>query len=145
MSNLWAGGDLPLEAKYDGRWTAYVPVWTGTTTNPFLVDGRLSGAYLREGQVVFFTLTLVMGASTTFGSGFWEFTVPIASVTGIYAGGALGYDVSADAFYTGTLAPDTTTKFYITVNAASNAFSPTYPFTWAAGDQLFVSGWYAIP
>src|SRR5579864_7885838 len=61
-----------------GAWASYTPSWTGSSTNPSLGNGSLTGRYTQIGKVVLFSVVLTAGSTTTYGSGFWTFTLPIA-------------------------------------------------------------------
>nr|BFE85838.1 hypothetical protein GCM10020093_084390 [Planobispora longispora] len=59
-------------------WTSYAITWTGATTNPTIGNGSLDGAYQRagDGKTVAVRLRLVIGSTTTLGSGLWGFSLP---------------------------------------------------------------------
>jgi len=79
-----------------------------------------------------------MGSTTTYGSGEWSFTLPVAAVLGVvlFTGTAKLLD-SGTAHYgvIGLIATANGLGFY---NAASGggSMSSTVPFTWAVNDQL---------
>lgn len=59
-----------------GAWTSYTPAWTAVTTNPVLGNGTLTGAYMKVGRTCTVMITLTMGSTTTYGSGFWRISLP---------------------------------------------------------------------
>lgn len=70
-----------LLGSWGGAWTAYTPVWTGATTNPVIGNGTLSGQYLQMGKVVHVVIEAIFGTTTTFGSGQWIVSLPVAIKT----------------------------------------------------------------
>lgn len=58
-------------------WTAYTPAVTATTTDPVVGNGTLTGQYIQIGSLVWVKIVLVAGTTTTFGSGFWRFSLPV--------------------------------------------------------------------
>ncbi len=63
-------------------WTSYTPVWTGTSTNPVLNNGTLTGAGMNAGGLCIGRIRLVIGSTTTFGTGFSNFTLPFTLASG---------------------------------------------------------------
>lgn len=62
-------------------WDRYTPTWTAASTNPVLNDGTLIGRYMLIGRTVICRIHLVAGASTTFGSGAFRFSLPLTAAT----------------------------------------------------------------
>ena len=116
----------------------FTPVWTGSVTNPVLNNGTLAGQFMMIGRQVTYAILLTMGSTTTYGSGEWSFTLPVAAVLGVvlFTGTAKLLD-SGTAHYgvIGLIATANGLGFY---NAASGggSMSSTVPFTWAVNDQL---------
>ena len=134
---------------YGGGYTAYTPTWTATTTNPSLGNGTIVGGYRRIGDVVDFYFVLTMGTTTTFGTGSWRFTLPVAVADANnnygYIGNALD---SGTAWYSGLIGsgaiiPSTTT-FGMRNTADTSSISSTVPFTWATNDVLLFKGSYKV-
>lgn len=88
------------------------------------------GLYSYAAQAIF-------GSTTTFGTGLWRFSLP-AAVGKTTIGNTFGIDVSANAIYTGASIWDGTTK--VLAILGTNYALPTFPFTWANGDYLGLSG-----
>src|SRR4051812_11309895 len=57
-------------------WTAFTPAWKATTSNPAIGNGTMNGAYKQIGKTVHVQYYLLMGSTTTFGSGQWQFDLP---------------------------------------------------------------------
>lgn len=116
----------------------YTPTWTGSGGNPSLGNGTLTGRYARAGNVVTVTINLVMGGTTTFGSGVWSFGLPFAA-NAQWAGDAWMRDAGT-AFFTGLfLVGGGQSAGSIYFNNSANNAGPTQPFTWVAGDELTIS------
>jgi hypothetical protein len=60
-----------------GAAVPYTPTWTGQTTNPTLGNGTVTGSYLLFGRVMDVFVQLVIGSTTTLGTGQWLFSLPI--------------------------------------------------------------------
>lgn len=60
-------------------WTAYVPVWTASATNPTIGNGTMNGRYLQIGKVCFIQIELAPGSTTSGGQGVHSFSLPFTS------------------------------------------------------------------
>lgn len=58
-------------------WQSWATTWTGTGGNPTIGNGTLTSVYTQIGKTVHFRIFIVMGSTTTFGSGTWRFTPPV--------------------------------------------------------------------
>jgi hypothetical protein len=138
--------DFTRTLRAAGVWTAYTPEWTSSGTQPALVNGTLTGRYLVvHHQLVKAQIRLVMGGSTTFGTGVYFFSLPFPASTDSAASfNAAG---TAWALDTGTkesggvckLESGGTTFRISAAPAASGAsdnWGQTGPFTWATTDVL---------
>lgn len=122
-------------------WQAYTPVWTASGTAPAIGNGTLTGRWRRSGDRVIANIELVAGTTTTFGTGFYSFSLPpgiTASNTGRTSwGSGLAADVSSGTRYVLTsevLAAATTMR--ATTDAAVLLVGQLTPFTWANTDVL---------
>lgn len=149
----WTAGEVVAASKMNSQirdvatgiqasWSTYTPTWGGTS-NPAIGNGVLSGRYMRVGKTITANITIVMGSTTTYGSGTWTLSLPVASVftttTYVNLGSVSMRDTSASANSTGVaiLADQTTARMVV---GSSNAFvSTTAPWTWANGDTLSVT------
>jgi hypothetical protein len=116
----------------------YTPIWTGASGDPVLNDGVLIGYYSKFGREVWATVALTIGASTTFGSGAWFFSLPfVPSTLIIFNGAARVLDVGTNV-RTGVVQSltDGTARCSVYIDSASAAISATNPMTWAATDRL---------
>lgn len=132
-----------LDSVLNVAWSTYTPTWTGASTNPVINNGTLTGAYLVVGKTMFLRITIIMGSTTTYGSGDWSLALP-----GGYAFKSsvlqtipiLAQDVGT-AYRHGLAHIDTTvstTTFRITINGGVR-WNSTSPHTWAVGDTIMAN------
>lgn len=141
--------DLERALKSVGKREPFLPVWSSSGTQPVLGNGVLEGSIVTFGASLLVSVHLAMGSTTTYGTGFWRFSVPRVMVNAEpSAPGPLGmYDISAGIVYSGVvlLSPAVSTGAPGSVAPyphATTGLNPTQPFTWAAGDQLWFSVLY---
>ncbi len=125
---------------------AYVPTWTGSSSNPAIGNGTISGRYYQIGNLVYFTFYLSCGSTTTYGSGNYSYSLPVTA-----ASNSVNYIITAWVYDSGTAyrigagritAGGTTFKVYI--DSATAETGPSVPMTWVSGDGLEVSGCYEV-
>jgi len=120
---------------------SHSPAWTGSTTNPVIGNGGMNGWYVRLGKQVDLTIGMTMGSTTTFGSGFWSWSLPIAARQGAQVGTApaglwTATDNSAGTRYHGSMIHGANTVFGIHGTGATTLVSATGPITWAQLDTF---------
>ena len=141
-----------MAAIGDAR-TSYTP----TLTNVAVGTGgnaETTGKYVKAGRLVVFRVKLVLGTSGASVSGVIGISLPFTA-----AGPAAGYNETASfngifldvgaALYPTLAIQETNDRINLfPINAAGTfatlgaATSSTVPFTWAAGDQIHLSGVY---
>lgn len=130
-----------LSAGLQATWDTYTPTWTGTS-NPSIGNGVLTGRYLRLGKTIICTIVMQMGSTTTYGSGTWTITLPVASVwasqTDVSMGSAHLFDTSATARKTGQVFNVGQSTVRIVTDSAT-LVGTAVPWTWATGDSLSLS------
>lgn len=123
----------------------YTPAWTGSTTNPVIGNGSISGVWQQIQKVVFGQIFIVCGSTTTYGSGFYRFSTPtnisasmISVATMQLLDGSAGY-----AAYIGggipVIAGGNTIEFR---THGAGTFTPTSPVTLANTDQIRIQFMY---
>jgi hypothetical protein len=125
----------------------YSPTWTSTGTAPSLGNGTLSARYFQIQKIIFVELYFTPGSTTSYGTGIYKFSLPIAARAGLFGymsnGLARLYDAStAQATFaqTGFYAADyNNVMVYL---APSGQVTNTTPFTWATSDELIMSFQY---
>lgn len=145
----WVAGAVLTAAELNTyvpqSWTAYTPTLSGTGTTQG--NSARSGSYMARGKVVDFAAVITLGGTTAIGS---EITIslPVNAVSlDLHAGMYGKFTDSGSATYAafpvlGALG--TVTLYVLGTNGMAGATSSTAPFTWAAGDKIFVGGTYGI-
>lgn len=127
-------------------WADYTPTWTSSGTAPSLGDGNISGRYLQIGKTVFVRLHLVLGSTTTTGSGNWRFSLPVAAASSDGVVMPATYLDNGVSWYTGLVncEYDGDTDYVVPLlgSSPSGAVTSTAPFTWNSGDALTFNGSY---
>lgn len=124
-------------------WKTYTPAWTAGGTNPAIGNGIITGRYtLLPARTCTVAIRVVPGATTTFGSGGYLFSVPFPSADDVveYVGAAR---LTAGSTYIGQafLGADSSVlnvTFPATATTAAN-MSATSPATLDAGHILRIS------
>lgn len=132
--------------------TEYTPSWTGSSTNPAIVNGSLIGRYSVAGKMCHINIMMTAGGSTTFGSGTWGFSlpIPVANVSYQFMGhahcrdsGTANYERNAIVQY--SVSSGSVTLFVGGNDASNNNnIHSTAPFTWGNGDSLAIDVSYEI-
>jgi hypothetical protein len=125
----------------------YGVVWQSTGTQPVLGNGSIVGYYARLGTTICFKVQIIMGSTTTYGTGNYRVTLPIAWNAGLpyQLCDFIGYDSSAGTWWRGVGLMDVAGAASLRHGATSvNVVSPTTPQTWASGDQFHLNGCYFI-
>ena len=74
-------GTFPNPGFAATAWTSYTPTWTAIVTNPVIGNGTIQAAYIQIGKIVFVRVTITGGTTTTWGSGGYAFSLPVAVVS----------------------------------------------------------------
>lgn len=125
----------------------YVPSWTGAVTNPVLGNGFLQGGYTRGAKLGLGYFTLVVGSTTTFGSGAWSFGLPTGWVSTAFvqnriAGPGFARDNSGATHVALELSLAASGSAMDMRAQGGNQVSSTVPFTFAVSD--YIHGVYQI-
>lgn|SRR5512134_2359748 len=139
-----AGETILAADALTGAWSSWTPSWTAVTSNPSLGNGTLTGSYKQVGKTVFFNLVLTMGSTTTYGTGLWQFSIPVAATEAFAApcsvrDNSAGINLAATA--DGRTGSTATAILRIGTTTGSGVNSTT-PFTWAQNDVLKITGTY---
>jgi len=124
-----------------GSFTSYEPTWTAATTDPSIVDGSLQGKFSNFGLVVV-QFELIIGASTTLGTGDWFIGLPVAyedslGAEGAHLGSAIARDDSTGNRYNLELQRgDTELTFGARIDGGALSADSNSPFLWAVNDKL---------
>ena len=117
--------------------SAYTPTWTGSTTNPAIGNGTITGRYRRHGKTVTATISIAAGSTTTYGSGHWIFTLPFTADTTVSPiGSAQILDSSTGTVYTGHVIHVNSTTMVVYSHNTTAPVGAAVPMTWAVSDTL---------
>jgi hypothetical protein len=145
-----AGQDLTaaqLNSAVGGTWATWTPTWTGAVSNPAVGNATVSAGYTKVGKTIHYRITILMGTTTTYGSGRWAFALPEAAAsypgaTGLtlWAGMAYALDAGTSNNIGATRVDSGATTLFLT-NATFD-WDATHPFTWTTSDLLVMNGTY---
>lgn len=126
----------------------YTPVWASSGTQPVLGTGTLQGTYRRDGLMCWANIVMRANTGTTFGTGFWTFTLPFQGSTfagsppDSFVGSALGYSGSAwtggSCMYWDPTANTVIALLGSGVQGAGNGV----PFAWTTSGYLILTMYY---
>lgn len=148
LEDLATSADAAIAAAIGSGWSTYTPVWaTNGATQPNIGNGTISGAYRQFGQaLVAFHIRLLIGSTTTNGSGTYSLSVPVAiNPRGRWSFSGSVRDVSAPAFWRlTTVQSGLTLNLFVDggVNGSLRSFTDSVPFELAAGDEINLHGHY---
>lgn len=146
---LQSGGGTTV--NWAGAFAAYTPTWTAAGVAPVLGNGTLSGRFVQFGKLVLYTMFFQAGSTSTFGTGVWNFTLPVTASASIPASTPIGVvyslDASASAVNFSPLVFANTTQINIQgpltwPTGTQNIYANTVPWTWATSDTLWATGIY---
>ena len=150
LNTVFAAGNVLTAAHMNGiqaAWDSYTPTWTAITTNPALGNGTITGRYLRIGKTVMFQIVLTMGSTTTYGTGGWTFSLPVAAAsTGRRVIAAL--DMATANSYSGVGIVLSGGSLLFASSPGTVAGGPDrsvgtgVPVAWASGNTLAATGAY---
>lgn len=125
----------------DGQ--SYTPSWTAATTNPVINNGTITGQwYYINTHLVYFSATVTMGSSTTYGTGIWSLSLPVTAAR-IQSCGTMRL-TQGSTNQSGTGAIISGALGAIRLQYATGSVNSTNPYTWANGDQFYISGVYEV-
>lgn len=112
-------------------WTTYVPITSGLTIG----NGTLSARFKQFGKVVHVLSQFTLGSTSVIGTD-PRIQLPVAELNAVPSLGLARFvDASANAHFIGWWR-----EGYVGVNGGPfGQISSTVPFTWAAGDTIFLS------
>lgn len=133
------------------QWQSYSCTWSSSGGAPAVGNGNLYADYFMIGDIVFYAIRLVIGTTTTFGTGTYTFSLPVdRDSSGFGAASPPAtirlWDSSANKHYIGTSYGSGTTAiapiFHVDGVSDAQEFSSTVPVTLASGDDVRISGFY---
>lgn len=127
--------------------TAYNPTWTSSAGTPAIGDGTLDGRWVRHGKLIVFTMRMLCGATTTFGTagGAFAWGLPANATTPLQLAGfgqITMYDSSVNTWYVGSMLSASASTFNVVTHATAGVVTTAVPFTWAASDAMLARGFF---
>lgn len=127
-------------------WTTYNPAWTATTTNPTIGNGTITGKYAQINKLVVWRFIITCGSTTTFGSGSYLVSLPVACHADYVQNDSLNGNGAtaqsgASAYSLGLVRYTTSSVVYFSTPSGTAA-NPTTPFTFVSGSILSGGGMY---
>lgn len=151
----WVAGEIVTAANMNNHirgnfralgdpWTTYTPVWASTGTAPTLGNGTIDGGFAQAGQLVFFSIVLTIGSTSTAGTSIYTLTLPVP--TALPANAAVGsahyFDASPTGYYSYTAYRSGGDAGQIALSATNTRWNATSPVVPAVGDVISVNGCY---
>ena len=118
-------------------WSTFATTWTAVTTNPTIGNGTITARYRQEGKTVHYAGRILMGSTTTYGTGTWIIDLPVTAVgstLGVGAGQANDSSTVANRKPVVIRINTSTTMVFFGDTGNVDA---TNPFTWADTDALY--------
>jgi hypothetical protein len=143
IPNITVSGNVNITG---GEWQEYTPVWTSADGNAALGNGFVEGRYKKIGKVVHVYIYVGFGSSTTFGSGEYKVSLPVA---GRSVGQAMlslvMHDVGTRLY--NSLAHNIYSTYGTNVSSVTlfwdtGVVTHSAPFTWTDGDYFVITGTY---
>jgi hypothetical protein len=146
---LTADSTASTGLAWKGDWISYTPSWTASVTNPAIGNGTILGGYFRIGNWVTFYAQIQAGSTTTFGSGQYRVSLPVAANSSIWSFNIrcqlVDTGVSWYQNFYGTGSPSSLSSSFEAFNSTSNAvWNTTTPFTFGNGDVFLAQGSYRV-
>lgn len=117
----------------------YNPQWTSSANpQPAIQNGSLTGRFLSIGALTLVKILLAPGTLTTFGTGVWFFSLPVAPIGAghRWTGTGFAIDISLGQFFPCMWKLEDGAVYSSAAAPVAAFYGPAAPFAWAAGDQL---------
>jgi hypothetical protein len=132
------------QSVFTGSEGTYTPTWTSAGVAPALGNGTIAGTYIKVGKKVTVTITLTMGATSTYGNAAngWTFSLPFAAGAANAVGQAYALDSGGGNYYhiIPVITSGGSTLTFLVPGTGSNV-TLTAPagLTWSTGDSINVT------
>lgn len=134
-----ASAAIAFSKLESSAWTDNTPTWTASI-NPAIGNGTIVGRYVKIGRIVVFSFSIIMGGTTTYGSGQYAISIPYTAATStdnVWKGSLIIYDSSATTFYVGACSIGSAgTTLVMHTHGANGNVNETRPITLASGDEI---------
>jgi len=145
----YTSANLIQSPIYETRTLTYVPTWASSGTAVALGDGLLVGQFIMRGRYILLRVKLTMGATTTYGTGTYNFVIPFTAKTTTnltYGCYGYAYDNSTTTMYiaNGNIPSGGTAINSMQTHGNASPVGQLVPMTFAASDQITMTGEYPI-
>jgi hypothetical protein len=132
-----AAGDTILASDVPGDWAGWTPTLVGLTSGGSMGNATVTARYSHTGDDVMAMFDMVVGSTTSFGTGTTAISLPVAAAATVPSvlGPVFLLDTSASARRVGLAVINTTTNLLL-VMYDGTIITPTAPWTWATGDGI---------
>jgi hypothetical protein len=131
--------ELNRIAQRDPGKQLYAPTWTATS-DPAIGDGSIDGEYIKWGSLVLAKAHIVMGSTTTYGSGVWNIGLPFPAASAfMHIGSARVFQSGVIIRSGNSISVAGTAKCTVEIDSTGNGISSTVPHTWSANDAVTIS------
>ena len=135
-------------AEAFGAWTSYTPTWGSTGTAPAIGSGTLIGFWTQVQKTVLFRVGVTFGGTTTFGTGNYTLTLPVAPSSSLPYWSWIGYGLQSSTYQL-TLdanggSATAVMNYQSSTAGVKTRVGATAPVTWTAtsGNGFWFSGSY---
>lgn len=115
-------------------WTTYTVAWTSSGTQPAIGNGTLEGKYIQANKLAVVRIRLIMGSTTTFGTGQYFLSLPVSFIVSSIPGACYMLDFGT-ANKSATCLVTSALNTLAAVQGTSD-LGATTPHTWANGDRV---------
>ena len=141
--------ELPSDTTIGDQ--TYTPVWTSSGTAPAIGNGTITGRYHVINGLCTLKIDVVFGSTSTYGSGEYRFSVPVAAVAGSSGAAGVGscWVNDTGTGYAQGFAVIRNATAYCQVNfdfgtISATAMSATVPTTFTTGDGVTITLVYEV-
>ncbi len=142
------GTNANVVGVLESNWQNYTPTWTSSGTAPAIGNGSVSGSFLQIGRRIEVQIYFSAGSTTTFGSGSYLFSLPVAAATfWTYFGTGQIQDTSLYCFTALVNGGASSVVMYGPASSSSTVaarVAATVPVTWTTINQTYLSVDYQI-
>jgi len=132
---LGAGtAEIGINNYYDAQ--SYAASWGAASVAPAIGNGTIVGSYSRKGKEVTFRGKLTAGSTTTFGTGSWSFSLPVAHSATSGQGDVGSVLMTAGLYYVGAAKWDGSVSFNAYAHGAAVQVNSASPAAWANGNTF---------
>lgn len=124
------------------HWFAYASEWTATGSNPSIGNGSYTAYWSAVGRTIFVKVEMFAGGTTNFGSGLYNFTIPVISAIRDSNNVAME-SASGNFLFGGTrYAMSSFIRSGDMRGIYENSILSSTTVAWTSGNSIHLSGWY---